>query len=116
MQNNEHLEQVLLIQWFRAQYPLYANCLWAIPNGGIRHIKTAIRLKREGALSGVSDLFLMIPKGNFHGAFIEMKAKKGKIQENQLKFIKLAKTMGYEGVICYGFQEAKEFIQNYLNS
>jgi len=45
-----------------------------------------------------------------------MKAKKGKIQENQLKFIKLAKTMGYEGVICYGFQEAKEFIQKYLSS
>ena len=50
MTNNEHLEQVLLIQWFRTQYPLMANCLWAIPNGGIRHIKTAIRLKREGAL------------------------------------------------------------------
>lgn len=114
MQNNEHIEQCLIIQWFRTQYPLLSNCFWAIPNGGIRHIRTAIKLKKEGVCPGVADLFLMVPKGEFHGLFLEMKAKKGKLQENQVKFLNLARTMGYEAKVAYGYEEAKEIIQNYL--
>ena len=44
-----------------------AKCLFAIPNGGARHIGTAIKLKSEGVTAGVSDLFLMIPSGQKHG-------------------------------------------------
>lgn len=112
--NSEHLEQKLVIQWFRIQYPRVYKCLWAIPNGGVRHIGTAIKLKKEGVLPGVPDLFLMIPKKNKHGMFIEMKAKSGKLQQNQKDFIKLAQSMGYEAITCYGFEEAKQKITNYL--
>lgn len=114
--NTEHLEQSALISWFRTQYPLMSNCLWAIPNGGVRHIKTAMKLKKEGVLAGVSDLFLMIPKNEFHGLFLEMKAIGGKVQPNQVQFINLAKTMGYQAEVCFGFQDAKEKIQKYLRN
>jgi len=43
-----------------------------------------------------------------------MKAKGGKPQKNQLEFQKLAKNMGYDAQVCYGFVEAKETIKNYL--
>jgi hypothetical protein len=115
MNDKEHIEQRMLIQWFRFQYPKLVKCLWAIPNGGIRHIKTAIKLKREGVLAGVADLFLMIPKKNFHGLFIEMKAKNGKLQDNQKEFLDLAISMGYESKVCYGFDDAKKIIINYLH-
>ena len=115
LKNNEHLEQCLLVQWFRLEYAQYSKCLWAIPNGGARHITTAMRLKREGALAGVSDLFLMIPNKDKHGLFIEMKSAKGaKIQQNQLDFISLAKSMNYDAEVCFGFEEAREKIKNYL--
>jgi hypothetical protein len=114
MKNDEHKEQVALIEWFRLQYPLIRGCLFAIPNGGVRNIGTAIKLKREGVMAGVSDLFLMVPKSPKCGLFIEMKAKGGKAQENQLEFQKLAKNMGYDAEVCYGFIEAKETIKNYL--
>lgn len=110
----EHQEQVLTVKWFRLQYPKLSNCLWAIPNGGVRNIGTAIKLKSEGVLAGVPDLFLMIPKNGFHGLFIEMKIQGGKLQPNQKEFLKLANALEYKAVACYGFEEAKKVISDYL--
>lgn len=115
MKITEHAEQVNLVQWFRYQHPKFAKCLWAIPNGGARHIGTAVKLKAEGVVAGVPDLFLMIPKNGWHGMFIEMKTKGGKLQENQKEFMGLATLLGYQSVVCYGFDDAKNAINAYLN-
>lgn len=115
MKITEHAEQVNLVQWFRYQHPKFAKCLWAIPNGGARHIGTAVKLKSEGVVAGVPDLFLMIPKNGWHGMFIEMKTKGGKLQENQKEFMGLATLMGYQSVVCFGFDDAKNAITAYLN-
>jgi len=114
MKTSEHQEQVMLITWFRMQYPKFKLHLWAIPNGGSRHIVTAVNLKAEGVLAGVSDLFLMIPKGEYHGMFIEMKAKAGKVSDSQKEFMAAASSMNYLAVVCYGFDEAKTAITKYL--
>ena len=115
MKISEHQEQVMLITWFRMQYKQYKYHLWAIPNGGSRHIVTAVNLKAEGVLAGVSDLFLMIPKAGWHGMFIELKAKGGKLSDKQIEFMGAATLMGYQAVVCYGFDEAKEAITKYLH-
>lgn len=114
LKKSEHQEQKALIQWFRMQYPRYRKYLWAIPNGGARHIRTAMTLKEEGVLAGVSDLFLMVPKGVHHGMFIEMKAKGGRVSDTQKEFIDAATLVGYAAVVCYGFDEAKKEVENYL--
>ena len=115
MKNNEHLAQSLLIKWFRFQYPLMAKCLWASPNGGARHIGTAIKLKQEGVTAGVADLFLMIPANGLHGLFIEMKAdKNARLQQNQEQFLTLAESIGYGAEVAYGFEEGQKIIQKYL--
>ena len=111
---SEHQEQVMLITWFRMQYPKYAKYLWAIPNGGSRHIVAAVKLKAEGVMAGVSDLFLMIPKDGWHGLFIEMKVRGGKLSDSQKEFMGLATLMGYQAVVCYGFESAKDAITEYL--
>ena len=111
---NEHQEQVALIQWFRLQYPKQIKCLWAIPNGGVRNIGTAIKLKKEGVVPGVSDLFLMIPNNTKHGLFLEMKAKSGKLTTEQKEFLFLAESMGYEAKVAYSYEEGKEIIKKYL--
>ena len=113
MKISEHQEQVMLITWFRMQYKQYRLHLWAIPNGGSRHIVTAVNLKAEGVLAGVSDLFLMIPKGEYHGMFIEMKAKTGSVSDKQKEFMAAASSMNYLAVVCYGFDEAKTAITKY---
>ena len=113
---SEHTEQVAVIQWYRYQYPKYAKYLFSIPNGGVRHIGTAVKLKAEGGLSGISDLFLMMPTNKYHGLFIEMKVKGGKLSDSQKEFIGNATLMGYQAVVCYGFEQAKDAINNYLQS
>lgn len=114
MKKTEHYEQSLLIKWFRLQHPLLANCLFAIPNGGHRHITTAVKLKEEGVLAGVADLFLMIPRGKHHGMFIEMKAKGGITSQAQKKFLAIAEIMGYAVTVSHGFEMAKRDIEKYL--
>ena len=113
---SEHAEQVATITWFRYQYTKFDKCLWAIPNGGVRHIGTAVKLKAEGGMAGVSDLFLMMPAAKYHGLFIEMKVKGGKVSSSQKEFMNVAAAMGYKAVVCYGFEDAKQAINDYLQS
>ena len=109
----EHQEQVALISWFRLQYP--GLVIFAIPNGGVRTIGTAKKLKAEGVLAGVSDLFLMFPCKAYHGMFIEMKTKIGKVSASQKAFQSIAKKMGYNAIVCYSFEEAAAKIKEYLD-
>lgn len=115
-QLNEHQEQSLLIRWFRLQYPSLSLNLFAIPNGGARHIVTAVKLKEEGVVPGIPDLFLMLPVNQYHGLFIEMKAKSGKVSKPQKDFLALANSLNYKAVVCYGFDDAKMMIEKYLHS
>ena len=108
----EHQEQVAVVQWFRLAYPKLI--IFSIPNGGVRNIGTAVKLKSEGVLAGVADLFLMQPNIHHHGMFIEMKAAKGKVSEQQKYFLEQAKAKGYAACVCYSFEEAQAAITNYL--
>jgi hypothetical protein len=120
MKITEHQHQVSVIQWFGMQYPKLLKNIFAIPNGAhlagdarIRAIKMK-KLKDEGFKTGVSDLFLMKPMGQYMGMFIEMKSLDGKLQADQEEFLNLATSEGYYAVACYGFLEAKDAITFYL--
>lgn len=88
--------------------------MFAVPNGGFRHKKTAIYLAEEGVKSGVPDIFLPYPMQGFHGLFIEMKYGRNKTTENQDDYIAYLKRAGYCVEICYSFEAAKEIILEYL--
>lgn len=110
----EHDEQVATCQWFHLQYPQYRGHLFAIPNGGARHPAVAGKLKAEGVVPGVSDLFLMVARPGCPGLWIEMKAKDGRLSEPQKRFQERAQSQGYKAITCYGFEQAKAAIQEYL--
>jgi hypothetical protein len=114
MKDQEHIEQSMLVVWFRLQYPKLT--MFAVPNGGLRHIRTASKLKKEGALAGVADLFLMKPSKEYAGLFIEMKAPSGRLTTMQSSFLTKAETEGYQAKVCFGFEEAKRVIESYLNA
>lgn len=118
MQNStptEHLEQVTLIAWYRRTYK--NELLVAVPNGGKRHIKTALAMKQEGVSKGFPDLFLPVPNSQFHGLFIEMKRQKGgAVSKEQKAWLEYLNSVGYQAVVCKGFLKAKEVIECYLNA
>src|SRR5690348_6356166 len=73
------LEQVALFEWAALMEPEYPflGLMFAIPNGGHRHIAVARRLKAEGVKAGVPDIFLPWASDGYHGLFIELKRRKG---------------------------------------
>lgn len=115
-QDHEHQEQVYLFNWaaiMEGRYPELA-LLFAIPNGGQRHVLVAMKMKAEGVKSGVPDLFLPVARGNYHGLFIEMKAGKNKTSEKQNEWIEKLTKQGYMVEVCYGSEEAQDLLISYL--
>lgn len=116
MNHKESDEQISLFQWAKlvqAQYP-ELELLHAIGNGGKRNVREAARMKREGVKAGVSDVFLPVAKGEHHGLYIEMKVKGNKPSGPQEWWISKVTKQGYLAKICYGWIEAKEVIEWYL--
>lgn len=115
----EHMEQRTVVEWARMQgrntsrYPGLA-LLYAIPNGGGRSKAEAGRLKAEGVLKGVPDIFLPAPVGPYHGLYIEMKRTKGaKMSKEQRDMATALLAQGYAVEVCYGADEAIEAIMRY---
>lgn len=118
MRNLESKLQESCVKWFDAQYPEYRQLLFAIPNGGARNVITGAMLKRQGVRKGIPDLFLSIPqvKTNWHinGLYIEFKAGKGKLTEEQETFQILAMKNGYRCEVIRDFDSFKKLIEDYL--
>lgn len=114
MKNLESELQIVCIEWFRYSYPQYRMLLFSIPNGGKRSLLTAVRMKREGVVSGVSDLFLSIPRHGYHGFYIEMKYGKNKLSENQEAFFQEARMQGYKCEMINSLDKFIDHVNNYL--
>lgn len=111
MKKSEHHEQIKLIAWANSMdLPIFA-----IPNGGARHASTGAKLKREGVRPGVPDLMLPVASCGFHGLFIEMKAEGGRVSKKQKQWIARLNTNGYLAVVCYGFEDARKCVEDYLD-
>ena len=102
------------VRWFRLQYPSLALMLFAVPNGGKRDEKTGARMKYEGAISGVSDLILLIPKKGYASLCIEMKKPEGKQSKNQRKWQREAEKYRNKYAVCHSLQEFMNEVNSYL--
>lgn len=113
---SEAQEQRELFQWAgyaEQQYP-ELKLLHHIPNGGKREARTAVNLKKEGVKAGVPDICLPVARGQYHGLYIELKTVKGKVHKNQKEWLNALNSEGYATKVCYGWLEAKEAIEKYL--
>jgi len=107
---SEHSEQVGLINWFRLQYP---NVLiFAIPNGEKRAITVAKRLKAEGVVRGIPDLF--IPQWNL---WVEMKRESGgRLSPDQKSMITYLESIGNTVIIGKGAADASKQILEHCDA
>ena len=116
MRHIEDTEQIMLFDWAQLQFGKYPELkrMYHIPNGGKRNAREAARLKRLGVKPGVPDICLASPHGKFHGLYIEMKAPKGKTSEYQEEWISELSAAGYDTAVCFGFEEARRKILEYI--
>jgi hypothetical protein len=118
--DEEHRSQCAVMTWAdltaRSLKDDRLQWLFAIPNGGHRHIKVAVKLKAEGVKAGVPDLMLPVASasGEFHGLFIEMKTEKGRPSKEQKRWLAGLKANGYRTEICHSAGEAIAVLKEYL--
>lgn len=88
--------------------------IFAVPNGGSRHIREAANLKRQGVKPGVSDVIVLIPKKGFASLCIEFKTSKGKQSDEQKEFQNQAESCRSKYVIVRSASQAIEELRKYL--
>ncbi len=106
-----------LIQWARIKARTTDPDLWLlyhIANEGTGSARRGAELKAQGVLAGVPDYCLPVPRGRYHGLYIEMKAKTGRVSLSQQAVGAALITLGYAVQVCYGWEEAKDTILEYL--
>jgi hypothetical protein len=89
--------------------------LFAVPNGGKRDYVTAARMQAEGVKRGVPDVCLPVPAGGHHGLWLELKAGKNTLSEEQAVWLNLLRAHGYAvDVVRDDWAQAKRIIEHYL--
>ena len=111
----ESAEQIELIKWFRRTYSEDFGIIYAIPNGDFRDIRTAVKLKAEGVLAGVSDCTILWRDGRT--TWLEMKRIKGGVQSDAQKwFEQFVTARGDNYILALGFEDAKRQILEFLEN
>ena len=111
---SERQIQIECVSWFRMRYPEASKVFFSVPNGSFRNAWTAKNLRDEGALSGVADLILLVPKKGYASLCIEMKKPGGRVSDTQKAFCEAAKAFKNKYVVCYSVEEFKTAVREYL--
>lgn len=118
--------QAALFCWAALNVGKYPALKWlyAIPNGGFRHIAEAAKFVATGTRAGVPDICLPCSSHGFgqiyYGCYIELKkesrrnTKNGGCTQEQLDYLKYLTSAGYYCKVCYSWEEAREVLINYL--
>lgn len=114
--DDESGHQEALFSWagYNMQRMPELEYLHHVPNGGKRDKATAIALKRQGVKAGVPDVVLPVPRGEYNGLYIELKAGSNTTTANQKSWLKFLRQQGHYTAICYSWQLAAELIERYL--
>jgi hypothetical protein len=112
----EHEEAVLFADWCETEALIDPRLsrIFAIPNGGHRHIAVAQKLKAEGVKKGVPDYFLPVAASGYHGLFIELKTLTGKASKDQKQWIAALNQERYLAVVAKSGNAAIAVVQKYL--
>lgn len=116
-ERSEHQEQVRFFNWVRERQGGWPELerVFAVPNGGARHIAVATKLKKEGVRRGVPDILFPYQSRGHTGLAIEMKIKGGKVSDAQEDWIAYLRQQGWYAVVCWSAEEAIAALQWYLN-
>lgn len=109
----EEDEQRDFAEWLDRQGVLWAH----IPNERKASLAVLSLLARQGLKKGFPDNFIAVARGKWHGLFIELKRVKKCLSvrsKEQREWIKRLNAAGYKALFCYGAEEAKKAVREYL--
>jgi hypothetical protein len=107
--------QAEFVKVFPLKYPAVPErLLFAVPNGGSRHVLEAANLKRQGVKAGVADVLLLVPTQWHPFLCIEFKTVSGKQSPEQKEFQKQVEDVGGKYVVVRSCYEALEAVDGYF--
>lgn len=121
----EHGHQAAIFNWSQQnldKYPVL-KYLFAVPNGFYGSAAQKGKMKAEGLKLGVPDIWLPVKSkpyiigietDQYSGLVIELKVKKNVPTQDQLDWLAFLKQQGYQCWVCYGWEEARDKIVEYL--
>jgi hypothetical protein len=104
---SESAIQAAIVQALRLQFP--RAIVAAVPNGGSRNVIEAARMKATGTLAGMPDLVVALPNGVT--AWLEVKAKKGRISDKQEQLLESLHQLGHHVEIVRDVDDALTFVR-----
>jgi hypothetical protein len=107
--SNEHNHQVGFLIWWRNKFP--DVLIFAIPNGSWRDPRTAVKLKKEGVVRGIPDLY--VPK---HHLWIEFKTETGKLSPEQVAMHRYLRAIGDGVIVGYGAEDASRQVLAFMET
>jgi len=113
----ESVEQQCLFRWAQLQTNAHPELrlLYHVPNEGKRSRAQGGRLKAEGLRPGVPDICLPVPRGRYHGLYIELKRLQGgRVERSQHEWLDALTDQGYVAVVCKGWEAAAKVLLEYL--
>lgn len=90
-------------QWAWNTYPQTRRLLWAVPNGGSRHLYEAQKFKATGVIAGVHDLHLL---WNHQFYTFELKVGTNTMSEAQILY---ARAIEQQGGVWYEIRNLETF-------
>jgi len=129
---SEHNEQAAFVNTvqltMRHRSDFIPEMFFAVPNGMMLGGKNPAaraalmnKYKTEGFRNGVSDLLYLQPRGEYAFLAIEMKTpdranqKNGGATQDQLDWLKAARSAGAMAELCHGAEAAWEIFQQYMS-
>lgn len=113
----EDAEQRVFAHWMALKHP---TLKWNhSPNGGVRNIVVARKLKAAGTSPGFPDIAIYTPPPGLHGVVgvaIELKAERphhSSVSVEQNEWIGALARAGWATAVCYGARAAIEFVTKY---
>lgn len=113
---NEARLQAQCFQWCWNTFPQTRRLLFHVENERSDGNKIdGARRVAMGLVAGVSDLILLIPRGEYHGLCIEMKTLTGSQKEKQKTWQMLVESQGYKYCLCRSLAQFQQIINEYLS-
>ncbi len=114
MSQPERAAHIAIYNWFVCNYPELEADMHHFANERRCSPREGFMLKLMGVKRGVADFFLAFPFNGKAGLWVELKVGKNKPTKEQLEFLEQKVKRGYDGVVVWGAEAAKEAVRMYL--
>jgi hypothetical protein len=103
------------LQMATARYLDTMGLLWShVANERKASPQAGARLKAKGVKSGVPDVLIFEPSGDYNGLAIELKIKPNKLSQSQKEWIRRLEISYWKTSVCYSIDEVIEEVKAYL--